>query len=178
MNTLKVVTSRIMTLQVANAGGQIKSKTQTIRNVGGLGFGPDMAVVAFVHAIHRFGLRMRRGYTNGWEDKHLITIKARRKEIHIHDVQSVIIYLLEDVFPTGHRSQSTQTLKNGHVGSSSGWRKRRQMRWGIKGGTDGGWRWLGNGSEKRGLITIKGIGKVYDSVYTRLNFNFDHRRDV
>ena len=177
MNTLKVVASRIMTLQVANAGGRTKSKAQAIRNVGGLGFGPNMAVVAFVHAVHRFGLRMKRGDTNGG-DKHLITIKARRKEIHIHNLQSVIIYLLEDVFHTGHRNQSTQTLKNGHVGSSRGWRKMTQMRWGIEGGTKGGWRLLGNGNGKKGLITIGGIGKVYDSVYTGLNFTFDHGRDV
>ena len=59
MSTLKIVTRRIMTLQVANAGGRTKSKAKVIGNVGGLGFGPDMAVVAFIHAVHRFGLRMR-----------------------------------------------------------------------------------------------------------------------
>jgi hypothetical protein len=59
MSTLKVVASRIMTLQVANAGRRTKSKAQVIGNVGGLGFGPDMAVEAFVHAVHGLGLRMR-----------------------------------------------------------------------------------------------------------------------
>ena len=59
MSTLKVVASRIMTLQVANAGGRTKSKAQVISNVGGLGFGPDMVVKAFVHVVHGLGLRMR-----------------------------------------------------------------------------------------------------------------------
>jgi hypothetical protein len=59
MNTLKVVASRIMTLDVANVGGRSNCKAQDIGNVGGLGFGPDMAVEAFIHAVHGFGLRMR-----------------------------------------------------------------------------------------------------------------------
>ena len=59
MSTLKVVASRIMTLQVANVGGRTKNKAQVIGNVGGLGFGLDMAIEAFVHTVHGFGLRMR-----------------------------------------------------------------------------------------------------------------------
>ena len=59
MSTLKVVASRIMTLQVANAGGRTKNKAQVIGNVGGLGFRPDMAVEAFIHVVHGLGLRMR-----------------------------------------------------------------------------------------------------------------------
>jgi hypothetical protein len=59
MSTLKVVASRIMALEVANVGGRSKNKAQDIGNVGGLGFGPDMAVVAFIHAVHGFGLRIR-----------------------------------------------------------------------------------------------------------------------
>jgi hypothetical protein len=58
MSTLEVVASRIMALEVANAGGRLKSKAYVIGNVGGLGFGPDMAVVAFIHAVHGFGLRI------------------------------------------------------------------------------------------------------------------------
>ena len=59
MSTLKVIASRILTLEVANAGRRTKSKAQVIGNVGGLGLGPNMAVIAFVHAVHRLGLRMR-----------------------------------------------------------------------------------------------------------------------
>ena len=65
MSTLKVVASRIMTLHVANARRQTKSMAQATHNVSDLGFGPDMDVIAFVHDVHRFGLRMRRGDTNG-----------------------------------------------------------------------------------------------------------------
>ena len=54
--TVEVVASWIMTLEVATAGGRTKSKAQVNGNVCGLGFGPDMAVIAVVHG---FGLRMR-----------------------------------------------------------------------------------------------------------------------
>ncbi len=35
-----------------------------------------------------------------------------------------------------------------------------------------------NGSGYRGLITIGGIGKMDDRVYTRFNLNFDEGRSV
>jgi hypothetical protein len=34
------------------------------------------------------------------------------------------------------------------------------------------WEWI------RGLITIGGIGKMYDNRYIGFNFNFDHMRNV
>ena len=59
MSTLEVVAMRILALEVANAHGGAKNKAYVISNVGGQGFGPDMANVAFVHAVHEFGLCMR-----------------------------------------------------------------------------------------------------------------------
>ena len=50
-----------------------------------------MAIIAFVHAVHRFGLGMRGWNTNGREDKHAIPIKARREEIDLFNLQGVII---------------------------------------------------------------------------------------
>ena len=91
MNTLEVVALRILALKVANAGGRAKNKAYVILNVGGLGFNLDMAVVTFVHAVHGFGLCLRGWNINGGGDKQLITIKTKRKEIHLHDLQSVII---------------------------------------------------------------------------------------
>jgi len=69
-------------------------------------------------------------------------------------------------------------LKNGNGGFRRGWRKKKHKRRSNKGGTEGGWGWLVNGSGYMGLITIGGIGKMYDSVYTRFNLNFDHGRSV
>ena len=86
MNTLKVVASRIMTLEVANTGGRMKSKAQVISNIGSLGFRPDMAVIAFEHAVHGFGLCMRGGDAYWGKDNHLIPIKVRRKEIHLFNL--------------------------------------------------------------------------------------------
>jgi hypothetical protein len=91
MSTLKVVASRIMALKVANAGGRSKSKAQDIGNVGGLGFGPDVAVVTFIHSVHGLGLSMRGRGTNWGEDKHHITIKLWGQEIHLLNSQGVII---------------------------------------------------------------------------------------
>jgi hypothetical protein len=69
-------------------------------------------------------------------------------------------------------------LKNGNGGFGKGWRKKRHKRRGNKNGTDGGWGWLVNGSGYRGLITIEGIRKMYDSVYTGFILNFDQGRSV
>jgi hypothetical protein len=41
-------------------------------------------------------------------------------------------------------------LKNRIWGFGRGWRKRTHKRWGNKGGTEGGWRWLVNGSGYKG----------------------------
>ena len=69
-------------------------------------------------------------------------------------------------------------MKNGIWGFGWKGRKRRHKRRGSSGGTDGGWGWLVNGSGYGGLITIGGIGKMDDSVYTGFNLNFDEGRSV
>ena len=59
MNTLEVVIMRILAHEVANTCGGAKNKAYIVSYVGGLVLGPDMVVVALVHAVHEFGLRMR-----------------------------------------------------------------------------------------------------------------------
>ena len=59
MSMLEVIALRILALEVANACGGAKNKAYVIVDHGGLGLGPNTAVIAFVHAVHRFGLRMR-----------------------------------------------------------------------------------------------------------------------
>jgi hypothetical protein len=69
-------------------------------------------------------------------------------------------------------------LKNGKWRFGKKWRKKKHKRRSNKGGTEGGWGWLVNGSGYRGLITIGGIKKMYDIVCIRFNFNFDHEMSV
>jgi hypothetical protein len=69
-------------------------------------------------------------------------------------------------------------LRNGNGGFGRGWRKKKHKRRGNKGGTEGGWRWLVNGSGYRGFITIGGIEKMYDNMYTGFNLNFDHGKNI
>jgi hypothetical protein len=76
---------------MANARGGAKSKAHVIRDIGGLGFGSNMTVIAFAHAVHGFGLRMRGRETNWGEDKHTIPIKVTRHEIDLFNLQGVII---------------------------------------------------------------------------------------
>ena len=64
MSTLKVITQRILAQKVANASGEAKNKAHVIGNISGQGLCPNMAVIAFVHAVHGFGLRMRGRDTN------------------------------------------------------------------------------------------------------------------
>jgi hypothetical protein len=64
-------------------------------------------------------------------------------------------------------------LENGNGEFGKGWRKRRHKMRGNKGGTEGGWGWFVNGSGYGGLITIRGIRKMYGSVYTGFNLNFN-----
>jgi hypothetical protein len=59
MSTLEVLAKRILTFEVANTRGRAKNKIHVIGDIGVLGFGPNMTVIAFVHAVHGFGLRMR-----------------------------------------------------------------------------------------------------------------------
>ena len=58
MSNLEVVARRILALEVANAFGRAKTNAHVIVDIGGLGLGPNMAVIAFVHVIHGFGLCM------------------------------------------------------------------------------------------------------------------------
>ena len=82
MSTLEVIALRILALEVANTSGGLESKAHVIVDIGGLGIGPNMAVIAFVHVVHEVGLRMRGWDTNYGEDKISITIIAMREEIH------------------------------------------------------------------------------------------------
>ena len=59
MNTLEVIAKRILALKVANACKGAQNKPHVIADIGGMGLGPNMVVIAFVHAVHEFGLRMR-----------------------------------------------------------------------------------------------------------------------
>ena len=52
MSTLEVIALRILALEVPNVSGGTLNKAHVIGDIGGLGFGPNMAVMAFVHAIH------------------------------------------------------------------------------------------------------------------------------
>ena len=110
MSTLEVVALRILALEVANACGGAKNKAYVIVVIGGMGLGPNMAVLEFVHAVHGFGLCMGGQETNLGQDKHLITIKTRREEYHLFNFPGVIIQFLEDVFPSGHGNKSIKTL--------------------------------------------------------------------
>jgi hypothetical protein len=56
---LEVIAKMILALEVANASGGSKNKAYVIADISGLGLGPNMAAIAFVHAVHGFGLRMR-----------------------------------------------------------------------------------------------------------------------
>jgi hypothetical protein len=50
-----------------------------------------MAVVAFVHAVHGFGLRIRGRDAYLGVDEHPLPIKVRRQEIDLFNLQGVII---------------------------------------------------------------------------------------
>jgi hypothetical protein len=91
MNTLEVIAKNKLALEVANANGGAKSKAYVIADIGGHDLGPNMAVISFVHAVHGFGLCMRGQDAHWGKDKHPIPIKTRRQEIHLFNLQSVII---------------------------------------------------------------------------------------
>jgi hypothetical protein len=86
VSTLEVIAMRILALEVANASGGAKNKAYVIVDIGGLGVGPNMAVIAFVHAVHGFGLRMKGRDAYRGEDKHPIPIKVRRWEIYLFNL--------------------------------------------------------------------------------------------
>ena len=91
MSTLEVIALRILALEVASASGRANNKAHVIAHIGDMGLGLNMAVIEFVHAVHGFGLRMRGQNTNWGEDKHSITIKLRGEELHLLNLQGVII---------------------------------------------------------------------------------------
>jgi hypothetical protein len=64
MSTLEVIALRILALEVANASGGTKRKVHGIGDIGCLGLGPNMAIIAFVHAVHGFGLCIKGRDTN------------------------------------------------------------------------------------------------------------------
>jgi hypothetical protein len=59
MSTLEVITKKILALEMANARSGAKNNAHVIGDIGGLDFGSDITVIAFVHAIQGFGLCMR-----------------------------------------------------------------------------------------------------------------------
>ena len=81
MSTLEVIAKTILALEVANARGG--AKAHVIGDIGSMGFGPNMTVKAFVHAVHGFGLCMRGRGAKGGKDKHTISIKTRQQEIDL-----------------------------------------------------------------------------------------------
>ena len=55
MDALKIITTRVLALEMANTGRGTKSKANVVCNVGGLSLRPNMAIKLFVHAIQRLG---------------------------------------------------------------------------------------------------------------------------
>jgi len=80
MSTVQIVTVGILALEMADASRRPKGKTQGIGNVGGLGLGPNMAIVPFIHALHGSSLGLGGGRTNWREYEHASTIELRREE--------------------------------------------------------------------------------------------------
>ena len=76
MSTLEVIAMRIWTLEVVHASGGAKNKAYVIVDIGGLGSGSNMTIIAFVHAVHGIGLRMR-GQNNNW-GKTNIRLQSKR----------------------------------------------------------------------------------------------------
>jgi len=63
MGTLKVITSRVLALEMANTGRGTKSKANVVCNVGGLSLRPNMAIILLVHAVQGLGPGLRgRGF--------------------------------------------------------------------------------------------------------------------
>jgi hypothetical protein len=69
MGALKVITTRVLALEMANTGRGTKSRANVICNVGGLSLRPNMAIILLVHAVQRLGSRLRGRDFCGREDK-------------------------------------------------------------------------------------------------------------
>jgi hypothetical protein len=59
MGTLKVITSRVLALEMANTGKETKNKANVICNVGDLSLRPNMAIILLVHAVQGLGPGLR-----------------------------------------------------------------------------------------------------------------------
>jgi hypothetical protein len=59
MGSLKVITTRVLALEMANTGRGTKYKANVVCNVGGLNFSPNVAIILFVHAVQRLGPGLR-----------------------------------------------------------------------------------------------------------------------
>jgi hypothetical protein len=59
MGALKVITTRVLALEMANTGRGTKCKTNIVCNVRGLSFSPNMAIILLVHAVQRLGPGLR-----------------------------------------------------------------------------------------------------------------------
>jgi hypothetical protein len=59
MGALKVITTRVLALEMANTSRRTKNKANVICNVGGLSLSPNMAIILLVHAIQGFGPSLR-----------------------------------------------------------------------------------------------------------------------
>jgi hypothetical protein len=55
MGTLKVITTRVLALEMANTGRRTKCKANVVCNVGGLSLSPNMAIILLVHAVQGLG---------------------------------------------------------------------------------------------------------------------------
>jgi len=102
MCTVQVVAVEILALKVANASRRPKDKTERVSYVGGLGLGPDMAIVPFTHAFHRPSLGLGGGRTNWRENKHSSTIKMWREVRDFVNSQFGVISFLHNAFATRH----------------------------------------------------------------------------
>ena len=69
MGALKVSTTRVLALEMANTGRGMKCKANIVCNVGGLSLHPNVANILFVHVVHRLGLGLRLRDFSCREDK-------------------------------------------------------------------------------------------------------------
>jgi hypothetical protein len=59
MGTLKVITTRVLALEMANTGRGTKNKANVVCNVGGLSLCLNMAIILLVHAVQQLGSRLK-----------------------------------------------------------------------------------------------------------------------
>jgi hypothetical protein len=51
MGALKVITTRVLALEMANTDRGTKNKANVVGNVGGLSLSPNMAIILLIHAV-------------------------------------------------------------------------------------------------------------------------------